>query len=163
MKANIHKQYFGNLWIVFDSVPCWLGVLAILWCSWENLELWVNLCWRSLWSCIVSASCLEIVLCVGSPGPSLLLETSQGSCSKHINLEGIHSFSLCGNKKTQSNICLDPNFEVKIPLCLLSLAALIIHYLLVISSFSQNFIESTVVYIIQTLCVFSLFMWLIIT
>ena len=79
METNIHKQYFGNLSIVFYTISCWLrGALLILWGSWENLELWLNLGCSSLWGCIVSASSFEVVLDVGSSGPLLPWDLSWG-------------------------------------------------------------------------------------
>ena len=114
--------------IVSKAIFCWLGVLVILWESWENSKLWLNLDYSSLWDCIISFSCLETVLDVESPGPFFPLEISEDlAWSNHINLEGIHSFLSSVERKEeplfQSNIFLNPNFGVKILLSWFCLAA----------------------------------------
>ena len=85
--------------------------------------------------------------------------------SNHIGLEAIHRFSLVKTKEEplfQSNISLDSNFGIKIPLCWFKLSVHTIKYLSILSSFTnKEFKENTIVYITQTLCELSIFMWLI--
>ena len=75
-------------------------------------------------------------------------------------------FTLSGKEKKalfQSNISFDSNFGIKISLCQFNLEVHTMKCLSVLSSFIlKKFKENTIIYIIQSLCIYSIFTWLII-
>ena len=89
------------------------------------------------------------------------------SSSNYISLEGIHRFSSSVETKAkplfQSNIFLDPNFEVKIPLecmCWFSLAVCTMKCLFVLSLFTVKKIQRNHnnIHNPDSLCIFYLYM-----
>ena len=85
--------------------------------------------------------------------------------SNHISWWGVHSFLTSvetnAERRFQSNIYLEENFDVKMPyIYLFSLAACTMKCLSVLSSITVKNSKHTIIYIIHTLCI-SHFMWLI--
>lgn len=147
--------------------------MVVLWRSWENLELSSNLVVCEATSSYPVA--LELFWVLGLLGHSsherplrLGVEgvVSWGclTWSNCISLEGILSFSSSGETKAeplfQSNMSLDPNFEVSITLCWFSLAAPTTKCLSVISTLTLKFFKRkhNSIHNPDFLCIFHLYM-----